>query len=69
MRWIVPLKLATVLVLTPLLMAGSCTTMTASVETSRVACQAFEPITWSTRDTDETIRGVKAHNAVYQELC
>jgi hypothetical protein len=65
------LQTLTKLALIPLLIVpmGACTTMTASVETSRVACQAFEPITWSTRDTDETVRGVKAHNAVYQELC
>lgn len=35
----------------------------------RVACSAFEPITWEDADTDETIAGVKAHNAVYKELC
>ena len=32
-------------------------------------CSIAEPITWSTRDTDETIRGVKEHNAVGKRLC
>jgi hypothetical protein len=37
--------------------------------TVRVACDAFEPIAWSSRDTDATILGVKAHNAAYAALC
>jgi len=32
-------------------------------------CQIAQPITWSSSDTDETIRAVKAHNAVYLRLC
>ncbi|MCA3700803.1 MAG: hypothetical protein IOB84_13605 [Brevundimonas sp.] len=32
-------------------------------------CDLARPITWSTRDTDETIRGVKEHNAVGARLC
>jgi hypothetical protein len=35
----------------------------------RVACDAFEPITWSSKDTDATIRTVKGHNATYLALC
>lgn len=41
-------------------------------ETPRVidtACQAFAPIEWSTRDTDQTIIQVREHNAVYDDLC
>lgn len=34
-----------------------------------VACGAFRPVTWSAADTSETIRQVKAHNAVYRTLC
>ncbi len=33
------------------------------------SCQAFEPIEWSGRDTDETIIQVREHNAVYDSLC
>lgn len=32
-------------------------------------CSIAKPITWSSRDTDETIRGVKEHNAVGTRLC
>jgi hypothetical protein len=28
-----------------------------------------KPIYWSAKDTDETIRQVKAHNAVYKAEC
>jgi hypothetical protein len=34
-----------------------------------LACGAFRPITWSTSDTDLTIRQLKAHDAVYVALC
>lgn len=34
-----------------------------------VACNAFRPIDWSNRDTDETIRQAKGHNAAYAEIC
>lgn len=34
-----------------------------------VACTTFAPISWSTRDTDETVRQVKGHNAAYAETC
>lgn len=33
------------------------------------ACRAFEPLTWSRRDTAETIRRAKEHNAVWTRLC
>ncbi len=32
-------------------------------------CQAFEPIRWSRRDTDKTIRQAKEHNAAWVRLC
>ena len=35
----------------------------------RLACGLFQPIVWSARDTDETIRAVKAHNAAYLVAC
>lgn len=57
------------LLLMPLLMLPGCATMTASVGTDAVACSAFEPIRWSKKDTDETIRQVKEHNAAWLALC
>jgi hypothetical protein len=32
-------------------------------------CRAFAPIAWSEKDTDTTLRGVKAHNAVWFSMC
>jgi hypothetical protein len=34
-----------------------------------VSCAAFQPIRWSRRDTDETIRQAKEHNAAWKALC
>src|SRR6185312_6168555 len=34
-----------------------------------VACRAFRPIVWIGADTDNTLRQVKAHNAVWRSLC
>jgi hypothetical protein len=53
----------------PLLILAACATTTASVGTSAVACSAFEPIQWSKKDTDETIRQVKEHNAAWTAIC
>ena len=32
-------------------------------------CQVFTPILWSKRDTDETLKQVKAHNDVWMVTC
>lgn len=34
-----------------------------------VYCEVEAPITWSTKDTDQTIAEVKSHNAVFKSLC
>jgi hypothetical protein len=57
------------LLLTLLLILPSCATTTVSVGTDAVACSAFEPIRWSSWDTDETIRKVKEHNAAWKAIC
>jgi hypothetical protein len=59
---------AVLLPMTLLILAG-CATTTASVGTDSVACSAFEPIQWSKKDTDETIRQVKEHNAAWAVIC
>ena len=51
------------------LMLTSCAKTTASGVTSNAACILFQPISWSTEDTDETTRQVKGHNAVYVASC
>jgi len=33
------------------------------------SCQAFEPLRWSSRDTRETIRQAREHNAAFDTLC
>ena len=58
------LKLAPILLLT----LTSCETPMATVGTDAF-CSIAKPITWSVHDTDETIREVKEHNAVYTKLC
>lgn len=53
---------------------SGCATLTGSGETEPITgaatfCAIAEPITWSSRDTDATIAGVKEHNAVGVRLC
>lgn len=60
MRWLLMLSL----VLSPL-MAGCSTTM-ATAETS---CLVWRPISWSKKDTVQTIEEVKAHNARRKAYC
>lgn len=50
-----------------ILILNACAMMTVSVET-RLFCEVAKPILWSTRDTDETIKQAKAHNAVGKRL-
>ena len=58
----VPIVLAVTLAVT----ACAQTTDTVVTDTS---CLAFEPIRWSSEDSDKTIRQVKAHNAAWDRLC
>ena len=61
------MRAAPLLTLLPIL--PGCATTTASVGTDAVACSAFEPIRWSKKDTEETIRQVKEHNAAWAAMC
>jgi hypothetical protein len=36
---------------------------------TNTTCTAFAPIKWSRRDTNETIRAIKQHNAVWEREC
>ena len=63
---------AVTLISTTLILAG-CETMTGSVATKpapdpRATCAAWEPIRWSGKDTDDTIRQAKGHNATGRAL-
>ena len=57
------------LLLILLLIFQGCATTTDSAGNDAVACTAFEPIRWSVKDTDETIRRVKEHNAAWKAVC
>lgn len=50
-------------------LAACATTMAIDAIERTVVCQIFVPIPWSSRDTDETIRAVKAHNAAHKQTC
>jgi hypothetical protein len=66
------LAMRAALLLTPLLILQGCVTTTASVGADALAsspCSAFEPIRWSSKDTDGTIRQVKEHNAAWRAVC
>lgn len=34
-----------------------------------VACEAFDPITWSAKDTTQTVRQIVGHNATGKAIC
>ena len=52
------------------LMLSSCQTMVSSGPGPElVACQSFEPVTWSANDTPKTIRNIKEHNAAWSAIC
>lgn len=56
------------LTLTSTLMAG-CVTLGNGTRPLDTSCVAFEPITYSSRDTVPTVQQVRAHNRVFDELC
>lgn len=44
-------------------------TPTGAIDPVTVACEAFRPVTYSSRDTEQTQLEVRQHNAVFTELC
>lgn len=57
-------------VLTATLFLAGCATMTAgNGTTGKAVCDSFRPVLWSDADSDETIRQVKANNAVGAAIC
>lgn len=60
------LKGLTLLAIAPALALCSPMTRTVVINTY---CDVSSPITYSSRDTQETINQVTEHNAVYDELC
>lgn len=46
-----------------LVILPSCETVTGSAATNRTVCAVWQPVSWSAKDTDQTILEVKANNA------
>jgi hypothetical protein len=71
-KWL-SLILSGIVLLVSLSILLGCETMMGSGATEPVAVDSFcavaKPISWVVEDTDETIRQVKAHNAVWKKLC
>lgn len=51
------------------LIVAGCSQTTASSGVTRLTCTSFPPITWSDKDTPETVRQVKQHNAGWKAVC
>ena len=55
------------------ILTASCATTSSSAPTkeaaTKVACQSFEPIYWSAKDTPKTVAQIKEHNAVGSKIC
>ena len=63
MRATRPMMLAAVLSVSLIVTACSQTVGSAT------ECQIFGPLSWSSRDTPETVRGIKGHNAAGEAAC
>lgn len=68
-----PMLRASMLLCVMLTLSACAKTMGSAVTEPTVGadtfCRVAKPITWSARDTDETIREVKSHNEVWKRLC
>lgn len=53
----------------PLALCATTPTQTDATDQTKIACEAFKVITYSRRDTDETIIQVREHNAAWAHLC
>jgi malonyl CoA-acyl carrier protein transacylase len=49
--------------------ATGCAKLTVSSATEKALCRSFRPVAWSGKDTSQTIREVKSHNAVWKAIC
>lgn len=58
-----------VLAIALLLILPGCATMTGTAETNGAACNVWKPISWSVKDTDQTIAEVKVSNARRKGFC
>ncbi len=56
------------LLIPPTLILQGCSKTTAFVGTD-ISCAVFRPISWSEKDTVETVREVKSFNAAWVAVC
>lgn len=57
------------LVIGLLLILPGCATTTATVATNQSVCEVWKPVSWSKKDTDQTITEVKINNARREGWC
>lgn len=62
-------RLALAMTLSLAWLATACVPVTTRAVVTDTSCMVFRPITWSGRDTDETIRQVRSHNAAFDAAC
>lgn len=43
--------------------------MQTAVPTDKVTCTALKPVSWSRKDTDQTIQEIKEDNAAKRSIC
>jgi hypothetical protein len=55
--------------ITLLLILPGCATPTATVATNKSVCEVWKPVSWSKKDTDQTITEVKVNNARREGWC
>lgn len=76
-KWRAPRRQASAAMLSLTLILSGCGTMMdfvgikrpAPIDVNAVYCRTYEPIRWSTADTDGTIRQVRRENAKWTALC
>ena len=47
----------------------ACSSLTGTVETNKSACQVWKDVSWSSKDTSQTIGEVKVNNARREGYC
>ena len=52
-----------------LFLLSGCATTTATVATNASVCAIWKPVSWSKKDTDQTITEIKVNNARREAWC
>ena len=66
---VVMLTSGSLIALTACGLVTSSSGLTPDYKPETLMCEVFVPIMWSRKDTDETIKAVKIHNAVWLSTC